>query len=172
MAQRLEPEKDADVAIAAFACSGLHRQGWTLEVAGDGALRGRLHRQVHALGLGHAVRFLGRRSDVQELMDTAAILLAPGPHESFGLSVLEAMASGLPTVAAAAGGHLETIGSLVDARLFPPGDAATAGLLLAGLADDPGARDVYARSLQDAQRTRFTIEAQARGTEVVYRSVL
>jgi glycosyltransferase involved in cell wall biosynthesis len=126
---------------------------------------------VADLGIAPAVRFLGHRADVAVLMDQASLLVAPALHEAFGLSVVEAMAAGLPTVAAASGGHLETIGAVPGAALFPPGDAEAAGRLLALLGRDEAARDTCGRALQAAQRAHFTVAAQAEGTDAVYRTV-
>jgi len=172
IAQRLEPEKATHLGIEAFATSGLAGVGWRLQIAGDGALRGSLEHLATALGVGGAVDFLGRREDVESLMSTAAVLLAPRPDEGYGLTVLEAMAAGLPVVAAASGGHLETVGVVPDAALFQPNDSGDAGRLLARLAQDPAGRDTYGKSLQATQRTDFTVEAQSTATEAVYRGEL
>jgi glycosyltransferase involved in cell wall biosynthesis len=172
VAQRLWPEKDTDVAIRAFSASGLASEGWRLVVAGDGALRRELETLAGSLGIGASTDFLGHRSDVLDLMRTSGLLLAPGPAEAFGLSVMDAMARALPVVAAGAGAHLETVGLAPDAALFPPGDAERAGSLLRALALSASARDAYGAQLQDLQRTRFTVVEQARRTEQVYREVL
>lgn len=172
MAQRLEPEKATDIGIRAFAASGLHAQGWRLQIAGDGHLRHRLHRLAADRGVADAVDFLGHRDDVDTLMRSASILLAPRPDEGYGLTVLEAMAVGLPVVAAAGGGHLETVGCLPEAALFPPGDVAAAGQLLDRLGGDTAYRGTYGANLQALQRTRFTVAAQSTATDAVYRSVL
>ncbi|WP_447925820.1 glycosyltransferase family 4 protein [Georgenia muralis] len=170
--QRLQPEKQTAVAVAAFARSGLAEQGWSLEVVGPGAERAKLERQSAAQAPPGSVRFLGRRPDVPDRMAAAAVLLAPCPLEGLGMSVLEAMAAGLPVVAAAAGGHLETVGSTPGATLFPPGDADAAAGLLRELAADPERRDTYGRALRATQQQRFTVAEQQRATEAVYRSVL
>ena len=172
IAHRLEPEKGTASGIAAFAASGLEAQGWRLVVAGEGSQRAALERESAELNLGRAVSFLGRRSDVSSIMLNAGIFLATCPFEHFGLSVLEAMAAGLPVVAVGAAGHLESIGLLPDAALFPSGDAAIAGRLLAALAEDPKRRDDYAERARQLQRQLFTMSAQAAGVEAVYRSVL
>lgn len=176
MVQRLEPEKNADVGIRAFAQSGLADRGWQLEIAGDGSLRADLEDQAERAGLGGAVRFLGARTDVLDLMTTAGLLLAPCAVEGLGLSVLEAMAAGLPVVAAAAGGHLETLTGLDPLALAPlpaTGDPAeAAGAHLAALAADVGRRDDYGRRAQDSQRRRFTPHAQVTGTHAIYQEVL
>lgn len=172
VAQRLEREKDTDVALRAFALARLAERGWRLDIAGDGAELPHLRRLAEQLGIADAVRFLGRRSDVTLLMQRAGLFLATCAVEGLGLAVLEAMAAGLPVVAARAGGHLETVGALAGAALFDPGDAGHAGSLLAHLADDVEERERYGAQLQVLQRELFTVEAQARATDAVYRSVL
>jgi len=172
VAQRLEPEKDTDVAIRAFATSGVAALGWRLDVAGDGSQRGRLTALAAELGIAEVTRFMGHRSDVPQLMERAGVLLAPCRIEGLGLSVLEAMAAALPVVAVGAGGHLETVGAVADAMLHPAGDPVTAGALLAQLVADPACRDEYALALQEVQRDLFTPAHQARETAAVYRSVV
>lgn len=172
IAQRLEPEKRTDLAVSAFAASGLAALGWRLDVAGDGTQRNALESQVSDLDIKSAVRFLGHRSDVDALMTQASLMLAPCPNEGLGLTVLEAMASGLPVIAAAGGGHLETVGAVAGAALYPPENVESAGNLLAELAIDTARQDEYSRALQQSQRKQFTVEAQQCATDLVYRSVL
>lgn len=170
--QRLEREKRTDLALDAFAASGLAERGWSLEVAGDGALRGELAAQADRLGISARTRFLGARDDVEALMARAAVLVAPCPVEGLGLSVLEAMASGLPVVAAAAGGHLETLADVDPLALYTPSDARAAGRSLAVLAGDPDRRDAAAAVALAVQRERYTPAAQVAGTQAVYEQVL
>jgi glycosyltransferase involved in cell wall biosynthesis len=172
VAQRLEPEKETDVAVTAFARSGLADLGWRLELAGDGAERERLEHLAASLGIASSTDFLGHRSDVTQLMQRASMLLAPCRVEGLGLTVLEAMAEALPVVAVGAGGHLETVGSVAGAPLHPAGDSDAAAGLLATLALDPAVRDAYGTALQRAQRERFTPEHQAAETAAVYREVV
>ena len=172
VAQRLEREKHTDVAVRAFAASRLADAGWRLTVAGDGALRGELEELATSLQFGEAVEFLGHRRDMWELMRAAGILLAPRTDEAFGLSVVEAMARGLPVVAAGSGAHLETVGSAPGAALFEPGDSDDAAHLLRKLADSHEERESYGARLQVVQRERFTVEQQARRTDTVYRRLL
>jgi glycosyltransferase involved in cell wall biosynthesis len=171
LAQRLEAEKRSDVALAAFGASRLAERGWRLVVAGGGSQRGPLERQADRLGLAPATTFLGHTADVGRLMASAAVLIAPRPDEAYGLSVVEAMAAGLPVVAAGGGGHLETVGTVQGSRLFPPGDATAAGALLSDLAEDDKGRAAYGVALRSAQQERFTLAAQERATHAVYRSL-
>jgi glycosyltransferase involved in cell wall biosynthesis len=170
VAQRLEAEKRTDVALRAFALSGLARQGWRLRVCGKGVMLVQLARLCRELDVEDAVEFLGHRSDVHDLMRKSSVFLASRPDEAFGLSVVEAMARGLPVVAAGSGAHLETVGSVPGAALFAPGDPGDAARLLKELASDVERRDDYGRQLQDAQREHFTVDIQARNTDAAYRS--
>ncbi|MPN44901.1 D-inositol-3-phosphate glycosyltransferase [bioreactor metagenome] len=118
------------------------------------------------------VRFLGHRADVPQRMARAAMVLASCKVEGLGLSVVEAMALGVPVVAAAAGGHLETVGGVADAALFAPDDEHEAGGLLRELAADPQRRADYGARLREYQRAEFALPEQASRTEKVYRSLL
>lgn len=172
MAQRLQPEKRSTVGIRAFAASGLARDGWTLEVAGHGPEQAELAALVDELRLGDAVRLLGYRTDLPALMDRAGLLIAPCPVEGLGLTVLEAMAGGLPVVAAGAAGHLEVLAGLDERTRFAPEDVADAAAKLRALADDDRGRHALGVAEHSRQQRRFSLPAQAAGTERVYRSVL
>lgn len=97
---RLVPYKRIDLAVQA--CS---RLGAPLVVIGDGRDRAALERMA-----GPTVRFLGRLPDaeVKEHLRRCKAFIFPG-EEDFGLAPLEAMASGRPVIAYAAGGALETV---------------------------------------------------------------
>ena len=172
VAARLDREKHLEVALEAFARSKLAADGWSLEFAGSGDQLNTLQEHTESLGIDRSTTFLGRRSDISELMGKAALLLAPSAREPYGLAVLEAMASGLPVVASASGGHLETVGSASDAAMFPAGDVDAAAQLLRELAAAESRRVAYGAALRAIQRERFTLEAQAEATDAVYRSVL
>lgn len=158
MAHRLEPEKDTVTGLRAWALSGLADAGWSLHIAGDGSEREMLEREVRDLGIEDSVTFLGWVDDMDALYRGSRILLAPGINEACGLSILEAMAMGLPVVVSAVGGHLETAGSLPGAALFPRADARAAAAELARLASDDDAQRTYGQSLLALHRERFTLE--------------
>lgn len=103
---RLSVEKRVDRSIEAVAA--LHRAGLParLVVAGDGPRRDALERRARALpalpgGVPsvHFTGFISERDRVARLLATADVSLAPGPHETFGLAALEALAAGTPVVA-------------------------------------------------------------------------
>lgn len=168
--QRLESEKHTDDAISIFAESGLAKAGWRLHIAGEGSQRGRLLGLAARLGIAPNTQMLGRRADVPQLMDRAGILLAPTPREGLGLAVLEAMAGGLPVLAAGSGGHRETVGSVPGGQLYT--DVSDAAARLRALADDEGGRTAYGAALRRAQRENFTLARQVALTDAVYRRAL
>lgn len=172
VAQRLEREKRTEKAIAAFVASGAARAGWHLVIAGDGAERKALERLVEDLDLRSAVTFVGHRSDILALMRDAQVLLAPCPVEGLGMTVLEAMSVGMSVVAAAAGGHLETVGAASREFLFTPNDHDDAAARLARLVGSPPIRADYGAELRDTQRRVFVPELQAAMTLDIYRGVL
>lgn len=172
LAQRLELEKATHVALDAWASSRARELGWQLHIAGDGSERARLERQARALGIDDSTRFLGHQSDVRALMASAGLFLAPTAREGLGLSVLEAMACGLPVIASASGGHLETIGSVEGALLFHADDPSDAARLLDLAVADAAARRRYGQRGRRVQRERFTVGAQTEATLDVYERCL
>ncbi|MGR0218600.1 glycosyltransferase family 4 protein [Agromyces sp. ZXT2-6] len=169
IAQRLQPEKRTDVGIRAFAASGLADDGWTLEIAGAGPERPALEALAAELGVGTATRFLGYRRDLPQVLDRAGLLIAPCPVEGLGLTLLEAMAGGLPVVAAGAAGHLDVLTGLDPRAMFPPGDVEAAARNLASLAGDEAGRTALSLAVQRRQRESFSLRAQAEATVAVYR---
>lgn len=170
--QRLEPEKRTDIAVEAFARSGLADQGWRLRIAGDGSLRRDLEQQAAEIGIAGAVDFLGMRTDVWELMAQASMMLAPCPVEGLGLGVLEAMGAGLPVIASQVGGHLETLSDDAHQYCFADNDAEAAAVAVKQLAGDPVLRQDLAERGMQRQRDHFTPGVQAAGTAAVYTAVL
>jgi glycosyltransferase involved in cell wall biosynthesis len=169
MLQRLDAEKAPDVGIRAFSLSGLGEKGWRLVVAGQGQLGPSLRHLVEELGLAGSVDLVGAVTDTDALLEGASVLLAPAPLEPFGLSVVEAMAHGLPVVAAAGGAHLETVGR--DGLLFPPGDPRTAAAALVRLGDGPAVRRAVGEALRRRQQDRFTLAGHVDRLEGLYREV-
>ena len=172
MAQRLQPEKRTRVGLAAFAASGLANEGWRLQIAGDGPEASLLKADAASFGIAESVDLLGFRDDIALLYGQAGLFLAPCPVEGLGLSLLEAMATGLPAVAADAGGHSEILAGLDPRALFPADDVAAAGRSLRALADDDAGRGALGAGGRERQRAEFSIASQLAGTVAVYRAAI
>jgi glycosyltransferase involved in cell wall biosynthesis len=140
----LTPYKRIDLAIAA--CNQLQRR---LVIIGDGPDRARLERIA-----GPTIEFAGRVSDERrtQLLTDAAAMLFPN-EEDFGISPLEAMASGTPVIAYRKGGATETVVEGKTGRFF---DQPTPESLAAALKDfRPD--DYHLKDLV-AQASRFKID--------------
>jgi alpha-1,6-mannosyltransferase len=94
---RLSVEKRADRSIDAVAALREAGIDARLVVVGDGPLRARLQRQAAGLPIDFT-GFVSDRHAVAELLASADVALAPGPHETFGLAALESLACGTPAV--------------------------------------------------------------------------
>ena len=98
----------------------------------------RLRARITRLGYGHRVRLTGvlTGAALSHGYTTADLLVAPSRSETYGMTVIEALAHGLPVIAAAVGGLPEALGSAADGtrpgQLVPPGDPAA---LAAALGD-------------------------------------
>jgi glycogen(starch) synthase len=128
---RLVPQKGFDVLLDAFARTELLRVN--LVIAGDGFEREALARCITDLGIVDRVYLLGAvgRDRLVALMQRASAFALPSRGEAFGIALLEAMAAGVPAVAAAAGGVPEFARDGENALIVPPEnpDALAAALV-------------------------------------------
>jgi N-acetyl-alpha-D-glucosaminyl L-malate synthase BshA len=76
----------------------------TLVLAGDGPDRSSCEHLVRELGIQEHVRFLGKQTELVQILSSADLMLMPSQSESFGLAALEAMACGVPVISSSVGG--------------------------------------------------------------------
>jgi len=169
--QRLEAEKNTPVVVEAWAASGLGDEGWELRLVGDGAQRPVLEALASFLGVTPSVRFLGRRDDIAELRRAAAFQVAPQPDDGFGLSVLEAMAAGLPVVAADGGGHREILDGF-DELLVGVASPSPLAAKMRWLARDVDRRRALGARLRQRQQQHYGVEQHVVALEDLYEQVL
>ena len=93
-------------------------------VVGDGPKRAELAQLASELGLADAVHFVGSRSDVPTLLAACDIVALTSHNEASPVSILEALACGVPVVASNVGSVRETVVDGETGRLFPAGDLA------------------------------------------------
>jgi glycosyltransferase involved in cell wall biosynthesis len=117
---RLSPEKDFPTLLrAARIVSGQHPR-FRLKIVGDGAERPRLEQLARELDLQGHVEFLGERKDIPDLLRTAGFYVSSSKTEGISLTLLEAMAVGLPIVATRVGGNPEIVVEGLTGKLAPP----------------------------------------------------
>ncbi len=93
-----------------------------LILVGDGPDRDAAEREAERLKVTARTRFLGKVEDVAEVLRWADLYLLPSQSESFGLSALEALATGVPVIGARVGGLPEVVEHGVSGFLGEPGD--------------------------------------------------
>ena len=169
---RLSPEKGHGVLLkalpgifAAFPHAGL-------VLAGDGPSRAELEEESRRLGIAERVAFLGFRRDVPALLGAIDLFVQPSIYEGFGISLLEAMAAGLPIVASRVGGIPEVVEDGVTGLLVAPENPFALAAAIERLLRD---RD-EARRLGEAAarrvRERHSLQSAAAKIDALYRDIL
>jgi glycosyltransferase involved in cell wall biosynthesis len=148
----LRPEKGHDVLLDAAIRVGRERPGTVFQLVGDGPIREALDRRLSEFDPSSAVRLLGHREDVPDVLRASDLFVLPSRSEAFPNGVVEAMAAGLPVVASNVGGIPELIEDGRNGILVPVGDADALATAIIGLLDDS------ARARAIATRARETIE--------------
>lgn len=128
---RLSPEKDFANLLRATALAVRDVPELRVRIVGEGAERAALEQLSRSLGLEDRVEFLGERSDVHALLRDVGFYVSSSRTEGISLTLLEAMAVGLPVLATRVGGNAEVIEEAVSGRLEPAEDpqALAAGMV-------------------------------------------
>jgi len=166
---RVSPEKGLDVLIDAL--PHLDDLPMVTSVIGDGTQRSELQAHAEARGVGQCLRWHGLMPEAARLLRGFDVLVLSSRTEGVPMVLLEAMAAGVPIVAAAVGGIPDVVGE-EDALLVPPEDPrALAASIRAVYGDPPGART---RAVAARQRVlaRFSVSQWVGRYDAVYRQVL
>ena len=143
-----------------------------LVMVGDGPDRGDAEEEARRAGLENRVHFLGKIDNVAPLLASADLFLLPSASESFGLSALEALASGVPVIGTNAGGVPEVVRDGETGVLCPVGDVegmASAGIDI--LSDPQRWQSMSELGAEDA-RARFSLDAIVSKYEHLYMTSL
>jgi glycosyltransferase involved in cell wall biosynthesis len=140
-----------------------------VEIAGDGPCLPDLRRVTEALRLTSQVRFLGQVRDVAGLLARSSLFVLPSLSEGISLTLLEAMARGLPVVATRAGGNSEVVADGSTGLLVPARDATALSAAMLRLHRD----EQMARAMGQAGRRRaaecFDVRRMVAAYESLYR---
>lgn len=176
MVGRITRWKGQDVFLTAFArafpAGGAEAVVVGAPLFGEHEYERELHQLVGRLGIADRVEFRGFREDIPAELSTLDVVVHSSVlPEPFGQVVTEAMAAGLPVVAADAGGPSLIVADGVDGLLTPPGDVEALAAALVRLAGDPALR----ARLGEAGRRRardFSADAAAAQVLDAYRAAL
>ena len=133
---RLKKYKGVDLVLRAFAL--LKVPDATLEIAGAGEFRAELEGLAASLGVSDRVQFLGRIDETQKilLLRRAWATLFASPKEGWGITNLEAAASGTPVIASNSPGIRESVRHGETGYLVPHGDVAAMAQFMQRLSDN------------------------------------
>ena len=126
-----------------------------LLMIGDGPDRTIAEWMVRDKNLARDVIFLGKQSQVQNLLNCADVLLLPSDLESFGLAALEGMACGVPAVCSRVGGLPEVIRDGVEGYLVPPRDVKGMAARTLEILTDAGRRERMGRAARERALADF-----------------
>ncbi|MFI9387724.1 glycosyltransferase [Kutzneria sp. NPDC052558] len=171
---RLVPRKGFDIAVEALArlprtelviAGGPRPSG----LSADAEAR-RLRRLAQQHGVSDRVTLLGQvsRTDMPALLRSSDVVVCTPWYEPFGIVPLEAMACGVPVVAAAVGGLTDTVVDGVTGRLVPPLDPVELAKVLRPLLEDAAQREAFGAAGCDRARARYAWSRVAADTEQVY----
>jgi glycosyltransferase involved in cell wall biosynthesis len=166
------PQKALDVLLRATTILAGEWPDLRVLMVGDGPERASLERLAGELGVSEIVRFLGRRSDVPDVLRALDVAVCCSDFEGSPLAVMEYMEAALSVVATAVGGVPDLIETGVHGLLVSPRDpAALAGAVSELLRDPARARAMGARG-QERRRTEFDIDVLVGRFEKLYLELL
>lgn len=169
---RFDPQKNHRTLLDAFAAGPARIADARLLLAGHGQLQAQLERQALELGIREQVRFLGRRDDVPQLLGASDVFVLASLWEGNPLSVMEAMASGLPVVVTAVGAIPELATSDVHGFVVPPGDPNALAQAMTRLAGDASLRQSLGLTAALRARNRFDESRMVDAYESLYGQLL
>jgi mannosyltransferase len=173
---RVRAQKGTDLFVDAMIALLPEYPDWTAIVTGRVTAEHRgfadaLERRVRAAGLERRILFLGEVPDVAAWYRRLSLYVAPSRNEGFGLTPLEAMASGAPVVASDAGAYAEMILPGVTGAVVPAGDGAALRAAIRPYLADPALARAHGRSALAHVTAQFPLSREAQGIARVYERV-
>jgi glycosyltransferase involved in cell wall biosynthesis len=141
-----------------------------LLVAGDGANRERIAGQIAELGLAERVRMLGARTDVDWLLAAADVSVLPSDWEGLPISILEALAAGVPVVASAVGALPATLAGA--AHLVAPRSSEALAQAVTSVLTDAAERERLRAAGLALIASRFGVDAMHAAYDAEYAQLL
>lgn len=173
---RIRHQKGTDLFVEAMIALLPEFPGWTAIVTGrvtaeHQSFADELRRKVEKGGLSSRILFLGEVPSVDQWYRRLSLYVAPSRNEGFGLTPLEAMASGTPVVASDAGAYSELIEEGVTGAVVPAGDGNTlTGAIRGYMAAPERAREAGRRAVEHV-RTGFALDREAMALIEVYEAL-
>jgi glycosyltransferase involved in cell wall biosynthesis len=148
--------KATPVLVKAFLAIASNRPGLQLLMIGDGDDRWRCEELVKRSGRDQQVEFTGYRTDIADQLRRADAFVLPSVNENLPLALLQAMATGLPCIAAQVGGIPEMLAGDCG-LLVPPGDLDALGTAMERLIDEPFLAARLGTAARDRAKDSFSL---------------
>ncbi|HMF92362.1 MAG TPA: glycosyltransferase [Candidatus Angelobacter sp.] len=161
---------DCLISAARIVCE--HEPDVIFLLIGDGPERPRLEAQARGAGLEKNIVFIGRRTDVPDLLACCDLSVLPSENEAFPNALLESMSADLPVVATAAGGSKEIIENEVNGLLVPPGNREELAAAVLRLLRNPKLAKRMAHAGQEHVRKRFSFDRLMAELDQLYKEPL
>lgn len=176
---RVRPSKGTDLYIEALCRVLPARPGWHAVVIGDTlpqhqAFAKGLRERVAQAGLADRIHFIGKVEDFAEIPHwyrSLSLVVCPSREEGFGLTSLEAMASGCPVVVSEAGAYPEIVTAGKEGWVVPCGEVEPMAAAIEDATADIGRLRELGRQAHATVQQRFRIANEAAGIEAVYRDL-
>ena len=168
----LRPEKAFEVLIEAAVTLREQHPDLVVLIAGYGPDKARIEGEIRSRDLNGAVRLLGHRDDVADLVHAFDVGVLCSDREGTPMSVLEYMEAGRPVVATRVGGVPDIVVDGEHGLLVPPRDPAALAGALGALLDDPARREEMGRRGQERRRAEFALETMVGRVQDLYVELL
>jgi glycosyltransferase involved in cell wall biosynthesis len=168
---RLVPVKNHRLLLEAFAAARAKLPALRLAIIGSGALEAELKSFAEGLGLGNDVRFLGYRDDIPDCLAASDVFVNSSTTEGLPISLLEAMAAGLPVIATSVGGVPQVLGPSQAGVLVPSGDGVAMAAAMVALSTNSALLGRLSRSATAAAEA-YSLERCAERHAALYESLL
>jgi len=168
---RFDLQKNHATLLQAFAQGPACNPKAHLVLVGAGVLQRPLEEQAQKLGLASQVHFLGVRADIPDVLAAMDVFVLSSDYEGSPLSLVEAMAAGLPIVSTIAGGVPELIQNGKEGFLVQVGDVKGLSDSMTFLAKNPEARRSLGTAAARRARENFDISVMIGEYEELYESL-
>ena len=165
---RFAPQKNHSLLLKAFAQGPASDPNTHLVLVGEGTLRGKLEQQARNLGLAAQAHFIGLRTDIPDVLGAMDVFVLSSDYEGGPLSVIEAMASGLPIVSTAAGGVPALVETGKEGLLVQTGDVQGLSDALELLLRNSDIRKSLGIAAARRAKNNFDVSTMVRAYEELY----
>ncbi len=169
---RLSAEKDFPTLLRAVPKIVSQIPDFQLKIVGDGPERAGMEKLIEELGLGGCVQLLGERTDVPDLLREAGFFVSSSLTEGISLTLLEAMAVGLPIIATAVGGNPEIVVEGKTGHLVPSQNPIALAEAIVTICCQPSKWREMGKAGRERVAEYFDIRRMANDYEQLYKELL